>query len=66
MIIATRAEKNAVRAFASPTRSHRDIRKIKISAEKAGNRAERLEVFEFDEEPEAVAQPMASALEGPG
>ena len=40
--------------------AHEDIRKIKVSAEKAGNRAERLEVFEFDEEPEAVAP----ALEG--
>ena len=40
-------------------RAHEDIRKIKISAEKAGNRAERLEVFEFDEEPEAVAAPAA-------
>jgi DNA recombination protein RmuC len=47
-------------------RAHEDIRKIKISAEKAGNRAERLEVFEFDEEPEAVAvtAPVAPALEG--
>ena len=45
-------------------RAHEDIRKIKISAEKAGNRAERLEVFEFDEEPEAVAAPAAPALEG--
>ena len=46
--------------------AHEDIRKIKISAEKAGNRAERLEVFEFDEEPEAVAvaAPVAPALEG--
>jgi DNA recombination protein RmuC len=48
--------------------AHDDIRKIKISAEKAGNRAERLEVFEFDEEPEAeaapVAAPVAPALEG--
>jgi len=37
--------------------AHEDIRKIKVSAEKAGNRAERLEVFEFDEEPEQVAPP---------
>ena len=44
--------------------AHEDIRKIKVSAEKAGNRAERLEVFEFDEEPEAVAAPEAPALEG--
>ncbi len=46
--------------------AHEDIRRIKISAEKAGNRAERLEVFEFDEEPEAVAvtAPVAPALEG--
>ncbi len=44
--------------------AHEDIRKIKISAEKAGNRAERLEVFEFDEEPEAVAPPAVPALEG--
>ncbi len=29
--------------------AHEDLRKIKISAEKAGNRAERLEVFEFEE-----------------
>ena len=44
--------------------AHEDIRKIKVSAEKAGNRAERLEVFEFDEEPEAVAEAVAPALEG--
>jgi len=46
--------------------AHEDIRKIKISAEKAGNRAERLEVFEFDEEPEAVAvaAPAAALSEG--
>ncbi|MCH8952024.1 MAG: DNA recombination protein RmuC [Proteobacteria bacterium] len=41
--------------------AHEDIRKIKVSAEKAGNRAERLEVFEFDEEPEAVAEPRPAA-----
>ncbi len=46
-------------------RAHEDIRKIKISAERAGNRAERLEVFEFDDAPEAVAAPAAPALEGP-
>ncbi len=46
-------------------RAHEDIRKIKISAERAGNRAERLEVFEFDDAPEAVAPPAAPALEGP-
>ena len=45
-------------------RAHEDIRKIKISAERAGNRAERLEVFEFDDAPEAVAAPNAPALEG--
>ncbi len=45
-------------------RAHEDIRKIKISAERAGNRAERLEVFEFDDAPEAVAAPVAPALEG--
>ncbi len=39
--------------------AHEDIRKIKISAEKAGNRAERLEVFEFEEV-------VAEALPGPG
>jgi len=44
--------------------AHEDIRKIKVSAEKAGNRAERLEVFEFDDAPEAVAAPVAPALEG--
>ena len=46
--------------------AHDDIRKIKISAERAGNRAERLEVFEFGEEPEAVAAPAPAAalLEG--
>ena len=44
--------------------AHEDIRKIKVSAEKAGNRAERLEVFEFDDAPEAVAAPEAPALEG--
>ncbi len=44
--------------------AHEDIRKIKVSAEKAGNRAERLEVFEFDDAPEAVAPPAAPALEG--
>ena len=37
--------------------AHEDIRKIKVSAEKAGNRAERLEVFEFDEEAEEVEAP---------
>ena len=46
--------------------AHEDIRKIKVSAEKAGNRAERLEVFEFDDAPvapEAVAPPkLAAAL----
>ena len=46
-------------------RAHEDIRKIKISAERAGNRAERLEVFEFDDAPEAVAAPNAPALEAP-
>jgi DNA recombination protein RmuC len=40
--------------------AHEDIRKIKISAEKAGNRAERLEVFEFDEETEALPAPMVA------
>ncbi|MGR3716695.1 MAG: DNA recombination protein RmuC [Thermohalobaculum sp.] len=48
-------------------RAHEDIRKIKISAERAGNRAERLEVFEFDDAPEAEAPPVAPAapaLEG--
>jgi DNA recombination protein RmuC len=49
--------------------AHEDIRKIKVSAEKAGNRAERLEVFEFDdapEAPEAVAlpKPAAALLDG--
>ena len=44
--------------------AHEDIRKIKVSAEKAGNRAERLEVFEFDDAPEAVAAPNTPALEG--
>ena len=43
--------------------AHEDIRKIKVSAEKAGNRAERLEVFEFDDAPEAVEPPAAPALE---
>jgi len=43
--------------------AHEDIRKIKVSAEKAGNRAERLEVFEFDDAPEAVEPPTAPALE---
>jgi DNA recombination protein RmuC len=43
--------------------AHEDIRRIKISAEKAGNRAERLEVFEFDDAPEEVASPKpATAL----
>ena len=41
--------------------AHEDIRKIKVSAEKAGNRAERLEVFEFEEAPEAVAEPRPAA-----
>ncbi|MDH3667242.1 MAG: DNA recombination protein RmuC [Paracoccaceae bacterium] len=39
--------------------AHEDIRKIKISAEKAGNRAERLEVFEFEE------GTVAEAITGP-
>ncbi len=37
--------------------AHEDIRRIKISAERAGNRAERLEVFEFDEEPDTESLP---------
>jgi DNA recombination protein RmuC len=41
--------------------AHEDIRRIKISAEKAGNRAERLEVFEFGEAPEEVAPPKPAA-----
>jgi DNA recombination protein RmuC len=41
--------------------AHEDIRKIKVSAEKAGNRAERLEVFEFDEKPEGVVPPKPAA-----
>jgi DNA recombination protein RmuC len=41
--------------------AHEDIRRIKISAEKAGNRAERLEVFEFEEAPEEVAPPKPAA-----
>jgi DNA recombination protein RmuC len=46
--------------------AHEDLRRIKISAEKAGNRAERLEVFEFDEAPEEVAppKPAAALLDG--
>jgi DNA recombination protein RmuC len=46
--------------------AHEDLRRIKISAEKAGNRAERLEVFEFDEAPEAVEapKPAAALLDG--
>jgi DNA recombination protein RmuC len=39
--------------------AHEDLRRIKISAEKAGNRAERLEVFEFEEPPEGVVAPKA-------
>jgi len=46
--------------------AHGDLRQIKISAEKAGNRAERLEVFEFGEEPEDLAAPPAPALEEKG
>jgi DNA recombination protein RmuC len=46
--------------------AHEDIRRIRISAEKAGNRAERLEVFEFGEEPEPLAAPVAPALETQG
>ncbi len=48
--------------------AHEDIRQIRISAEKAGTRAERLEVFEFGEEPgEAVLPPdPAPALQGQG
>jgi len=46
--------------------AHGDLRQIKISAEKAGNRAERLEVFEFGEEPEDLAAPPAPALEAKG
>jgi DNA recombination protein RmuC len=37
--------------------AHDDIRQIKISAEKAGNRAERLEAFDFDEAPVAIPGP---------
>ena len=40
--------------------AHEDIRQIKISADKAGNRAERLEVFEFGEEPEALPLPVGA------
>jgi len=48
--------------------AHEDIRKIRISAEKAGNRAERLEVFEFGEDAaEAVLPPEPTpALQGQG
>ena len=42
--------------------AHEDIRSIKISAEKAGNRAERLEAFDFEEAPEAVEAPVVSAM----
>ena len=41
--------------------AHEDLRKIRISAEKAGNRAERLEMLDFEEEPEAVAPPTPAA-----
>ena len=41
--------------------AHEDIRSIKVSAEKAGNRAERLEAFDFDEAPAAIpSQAVAS------
>lgn len=40
--------------------AHEDIRQIRISAEKAGNRAERLEVFDFSEEPEALPAPVGA------
>ncbi len=43
--------------------AHEDLRKIKISAEKAGNRAERLEVFEFEEM--AVADDQSASLKLP-
>jgi DNA recombination protein RmuC len=44
--------------------AHEDIRQIKISAEKAGNRATRLEAFDFEEDPEKLAAPdPASARE---
>jgi DNA recombination protein RmuC len=44
--------------------AHEDIRHIKISAEKAGNRAERLEAFDFDEAPAAIPGAGAPVLVG--
>ena len=41
-----------------------DIEQIKISAEKAGNRAGRLEAFDFEEPPEAVAAAAPAQLSG--
>ena len=38
-------------------RAHEDIRMIKISAEKAGNRAERLEMLDFEKSPSDEALP---------
>ncbi|HSF95089.1 MAG TPA: DNA recombination protein RmuC, partial [Thermohalobaculum sp.] len=43
-----------------------DVRKIRISAEKAGTRAERLEGFDFGDGPEELAPPVVPALEGEG
>lgn len=47
--------------------AHEDIRKIRISAEKAGNRAERLEVFEFDDEQGEItaSEPVSLEQSGP-
>jgi DNA recombination protein RmuC len=44
--------------------AHEDVRHIKISAEKAGNRAERLEAFDFDETPDAIPSPAVPVLIG--
>ncbi|MEX2519011.1 MAG: DNA recombination protein RmuC [Paracoccaceae bacterium] len=45
--------------------ARQDVEKIKISASKAGSRAEKLESFEFDEAAPALAPAKAAATQGP-